>query len=65
MTEEELIRELTYFRAVNKISKTKLAKMLKISVNSLNKILRKEHVKDTTRIYIIEKFKKIKEEGVK
>lgn len=63
--EDELIRQMTYYRAVNKLSKIQFAKMLKISVNTLNNILNKRYVKETTKIYTFEKFKKIKEEGGK
>lgn len=62
MNEEKLIEEITYFMGINKISKINFAKLLKISVNTLNKILKGEHVKITTQIYVREKFKKIKEE---
>lgn len=63
--EDELIRQMTYYRGVNKLSKIQFAKMLKISVNTLNNILNKRYVKETTKIYTFEKFKKIKEEGEK
>lgn len=59
---EELSKRLVYYRATNKISITQLAKQLKISVNTLQKVIRKKHVKEITRIYIWEKMDNIEKE---
>jgi len=61
--EDELIRQMIYYRGVNKLTKAQFAKMLNISVNTLNNILNQRHVKETTKIYVFEKFKKIRKEG--
>lgn len=63
--EDELIKQMTYYRAINKLSKIKFAKMLKTSVNTLNKILNGQKVKETTRIYVTDRFIKLKKEGEK
>lgn len=62
MNLENLSTELTYFRAKNKISKKELAILLKVSMNTLQRILKNEHVKDTTRIYVAFKFEDLKKE---
>lgn len=62
MNLENLSTELTYFRAKYKISKKKLADLLKISINTLQKILKNEYVKDTTKIYVAFKFEELKKE---
>lgn len=56
----KLAEDLTYYRAVNKISVGKLAKMLDISINTLQKVLKDEYVKEVTSIRIAEKFEKLK-----
>ena len=53
---EELSKRITIYRAVNKISLEELAKDLEISVNTLQKIVRKQNVKETTRIYVWQKM---------
>lgn len=62
MNLENLSTELTYFRAKYKISKKKLADLLKVSINTLQKILKNEYVKDTTKIYVAFKFEELKKE---
>ena len=44
---EELSRRLVYYRAINKISITDLAKQLGISINTLQKIIKKQYVKES------------------
>ena len=56
----KLAEDLIYYRAVNKISVSKLAKMLDISINTLQKVLKDEYVKEVTLIRIAEKFEKLK-----
>lgn len=56
---EELSTKLIYYRAINKISITTLAKKIGISVNTLQKIIKKQYVKEITKIYVWEKFEKI------
>lgn len=56
----KLAEDLIYYRAVNKISVSKLAKMLDISINTLQKVLKDEYVKEVTSIRIAEKFEKLK-----
>lgn len=63
--EKTLAKDLIYYRAVNKISIAELAKMLDISINTLQKILKNEYVKEVTLIRVTEKFKKINKEGEK
>ena len=53
---EELSKRIVFHRAVNRISLEDLARDLEISVNTLKKIIRKEHVKETTRIYVWQKM---------
>ena len=60
---EELSKRITYYRAIKKISLTDLAAILEISINTLQKIIKKEHVKETTRIYVWEKLNFIEKEG--
>ena len=62
---EKLSKDLIYYRAVNKISIDDLAKMLEVSINTLQRILRNEYVKEVTKIRVAEKFEDIKEEGEK
>lgn len=62
MNLENLPTELTYFRAKHKISKKDLAALLKVAINTLQKILKNEHVKDTTKIYVALKFEDLKKE---
>ncbi len=56
----KLAEDLIYYRAVNKISVSKLAKMLDISINTLQKVLKDEYVKEVTLIRIAEKFENLK-----
>ena len=56
----KLAEDLIYYRAVNKISVSKLAKMLDISINTLQKVLKDEYVKEVTSIRIAEKFENLK-----
>lgn len=56
----KLAEDLIYYRAVNKISVSKLAKMLDISINTLQKVLKDEYVKEVTSIRIAKKFEKLK-----
>lgn len=63
--ERTLAKDLIYYRAVNKISIAELAKMLGISINTLQKILKNEYVKEVTLIRVTEKFEKINKEGEK
>lgn len=63
--ERTLAKDLIYYRAVNKISIAELAKMLGISINTLQKILKNEYVKEVTIIRVSEKFEKISKEGEK
>lgn len=60
---EELSKRIIYYRAIKKISLTDLAAILEISINTLQKIIKKEHVKETTRIYVWEKLNFIEKEG--
>lgn len=53
---EELSKRIVFYRAVNRISLEKLASDLKISVNTLKKIINNEHVKETTIIYVSQKM---------
>lgn len=61
---EELSRRLVYYRAINKISITDLAKQLGISINTLQKIIKKQYVKEITKIYVWEKIEKIEKGGI-
>ena len=63
---EELSRKVIYYRAMNKISAEDLAAKLEISYGTLLKIIRKQNVKETTRIYVWEKLEiieKLEKEG--
>lgn len=60
---EELSKRLVYYRALNKISITNLAKQLGISINTLQKVIKKQHVKEITRVYIWEKMNIIENGG--
>lgn len=60
---EELSKRIIYYRAIKKMSLTDLAAILEISINTLQKIIKKEHVKETTRIYVWEKLNFIEKEG--
>ncbi len=62
MNLENLSTDLTFFRAKYKLSKKKLAMLLKISINTLQKILKNEYVKDTTKIYVALKFEDLKKQ---
>lgn len=53
---EELAKKVIYYRSIRRMSINDLAAKLKISVNTLQKIIRKEHVKDSTRIFVWEKL---------
>ena len=60
---EELSKKIVYYRALNKISITNLAKQLGISINTLQKVIKKQHVKEITRVYIWEKMNIIENGG--
>ena len=61
---EELSKRIIYYRAVNKISLNSLTKQLGISINTLQKIIKKQYVKEITRIYVWEKMEKIEKGGI-
>lgn len=63
VNKEELSQRIIYYRAINKISLTNLAKQLKISINTLRKIINQEYVKEITRIYVWEKLNIIENGG--
>ena len=63
---EELSKKVLMFRATRKMSIDKLAKSLGVSFGTLEKIIRKQSVKETTRIYVWEKLdilEKLEKEG--
>ena len=63
---EELSKKVIIFRATRKMSIDDLAKKLKIAYGTLLKIIKKEDVKETTRIYVWEKLEiieKLEKEG--
>jgi len=61
---EELSKRIIYYRAVNKISLNSLTKQLGISINTLQKIIKKQYVKEITRIYVWEKMDLIEKGGI-
>lgn len=63
---DELSRKVIMYRALRKMSLVNLAKKLGISFGTLQKIVMKESVKETTRIYVWEKLEileKLEKEG--
>ena len=60
---EELSKKVIYYRGINKLSLEELAKQLNISINTLQKVIKKQHVKETTRIYVWEKLSFIEKGG--
>ena len=60
---EELSKRITYYRAVNRIPLKELAQELGIAINTLKKMIQKEHVKETTRIYVWEKLDILEKRG--
>lgn len=61
--EVELSKRIIFFRAIKKLSITSLAKQLDISINTLQKMIRKEHVKETTKIYTWKKLDVLEKGG--
>ena len=59
INEEELSKKIVYYRAINRVSLEDLATKLGIAINTLKKIIKQEHVKETTRIYVWEKMEEL------
>ena len=62
---EKLAKDLIYYRSINKLSINKLANKLEISINTMQKILKNQYVKEVTSILVAEKFENLKKEGDK
>ena len=63
---EELSKKVVFYRAMKKMSIDDLAKNLGIAYGTLQKIIRRQDVKETTRIYVWEKLdilEKLEKEG--
>jgi transcriptional regulator with XRE-family HTH domain len=60
---EELSKRIIYYRALNKISLKETAKRFNVSVNTLQKMIKKQNVKEITRIYAWEKLEILENGG--